>query len=54
MVSRACESNPTGALMFRVSKKLKKCKKLLRNWSKAQFGSVLVWIKVTKTDLWKA
>ena len=40
--------------MFRVMKKLKKCKMLLKKWSKAQFGSVLVRIKETKVALWKA
>ena len=40
--------------MFRVMKKLKKCKKLLKKWSKAQFGSVLVRIRETKVALWKA
>ena len=53
-VSRAWESNPTGAPMFRVAKKLKKCKRLLKKWSKDQFGSVLSWIKDTKSALWKA
>ena len=36
-VSRAWESNPSGAPMYRVSKKLKKCKKLLKKWSKSQW-----------------
>ena len=53
-VSRAWESNSSGAPMFRVMKKLKKCKMLLKKWSKAQFGSVLVQIRETKMALWKA
>ena len=40
--------------MFRVTKKLKKCKKLLKKWSKAQFRSVLVRIRETKVALRKA
>ena len=40
--------------MFRVAKKLKKCKRLLKKWSKDQFGSMLSRIKDTKSALWKA
>ena len=40
--------------MHRAIKKLKKYKKLLKKWSKAQFGSVLSQIRETKMALWRA
>lgn len=40
--------------MFAVSKKLKKCKKLLTAWNRDHFGNVLNKIKQTKELLWKA
>ena len=40
--------------MHRAIKKLKKYKKLLKKWSKAQFGSVLSQIRETKMALWMA
>ena len=40
--------------MFVVSKKLKKCKKLLTAWNHDHFENVLNKIKRTKELLWKA
>ena len=40
MVVRAWESNPDGLPMYKTTKKLKKCKKMLKKWSTAHFGSV--------------
>ena len=40
--------------MFKVSKKLRKCKKMLKSWSKDHFGSVKRQIAKTKELLWKA
>ena len=40
--------------MFKVSRKLKKCKKMLKFWSKDHFGSVKKQIATKKELLWKA
>jgi len=53
-VIRAWESNPDGLPMYRTTKKLKKCKKMLKKWSKAHFGYVTRKIKKIKELLWKA
>jgi len=38
--------------MFKVTKKLKKCKKMLKSWSREHFGSVK--FQIAKELLWKA
>ena len=40
--------------MYRVVKKIKKCKQMLHSWSKNHFGSVKNQIKKKKELLWKA
>ena len=54
IVVRAWESNPDGLPMYRTTKKLKKCKKMLKKWSTAHFGNVTRQIKKVKELLWKA
>ena len=39
-VLRAWQADQQGTPMFKVTKKLKKCKKMLKSWSKEHFGSV--------------
>ena len=39
--------------MFKVTRKLKKCKKMLKSWSKEHFGSVKSQIAKKKELLWK-
>ena len=53
-VLRAWEIQQEGNPMFKVSKKLKKCKKMLKSWSKDHFGSVKRQLAKTKELLWKA
>ena len=53
-VLRAWEIQQEGTPMFKVSKKLKKCKKMLKSWSKDHFGNVKRQIAKTKESLWKA
>ena len=48
------ECNHDGTPMFMVSKKLKKCKKLLKTWNHDHFEYVLNKIKRMKELLWKA
>lgn len=40
--------------MFKVAKKLKKCKKMLKSWSKDHFRNVKKQIAEKKDSLWKA
>ena len=40
--------------MYRTTKKLKKCNKMLKKWSKAHFSDVTRPIKKIKKLLWKA
>ena len=51
---RAWQANQQGTPMFKVTKKLKKCKKMLKSWSKEHFGSVKSQIAKKKKLLWKA
>lgn len=53
-VSKAWECSPEGTPMYVTTKKLKKCKKMLKVWSKDHFGNVVQRIKRTKELLWKA
>ena len=53
-VLRAWKIQQDGTSMFKVSKKLKKCKKILKSWSKDHFGSVQRQIAKAKELLWKA
>lgn len=53
-VLRAWESWPRGHPMFKVTFKLKKCKKMLSAWSKDHFGNVKKQIAQKKELLWKA
>ena len=40
IVLRAWQGDHQGTPMFKVMRKLKKCKKMLKSWSKEHFGSV--------------
>lgn len=53
-ILRAWETQHEGTLMFKVSKKLKKCKKMLKSLSKDQFNNVKRQIAMKKELLWKA
>ncbi|KAK7823248.1 hypothetical protein CFP56_035709, partial [Quercus suber] len=50
----AWESNQDGLPMYRTTKKLKKCKKMLKKWSTYHFGNVTRQIKKVKELFWKA
>ena len=54
IISRAWEVDQEGTPMHVVSKKLKKCKKMLTAWNHDHFGSVLKKIKTLKERLWRA
>ena len=54
IISRAWEVDQEGTPMHVVSKKLKKCKKMLMAWNRDHFGSVLKKIKTLKERLWRA
>lgn len=41
VVSRAWDCNPNGSLMVVATKKLERCKKMLKAWSKDHFGNVV-------------
>ena len=43
-----------GTFMFQATEKLRKCKKMLKKWSRAHFGNVKQQIKKTKEKLWQA
>ena len=51
---RAWQADQQGTPMFKVTKKLKKCKKMLKSWSKEHFGSFKSQIAKKKELLWKA
>ena len=53
VVSKAWECSPEGTSMYVTTKKLKKCKKMLKAWSKDHFGNVVQRNKRTKGLLWK-
>ena len=53
-VLRAWEISQEGTPMFKVSKKLRKCKKMLKSWSKDHFSNVKEQIAIKKKLLWKA
>ena len=53
-VLRAWQVENHGTPMFKVVQKLKKCKKMLKSWSKEHFGNVKNQIKKKKEELWKA
>lgn len=53
-VKRVWEIQLSGNPMFRVVTKIKRCKKLLKSWSKDHFGSVKNQIRLKKELLWKA
>ncbi|KAL0008304.1 hypothetical protein SO802_009806 [Lithocarpus litseifolius] len=54
IVTKAWDCNVEGTLMFKATKKLKKCKKMLRAWNRDHFGSVQKNIKKLKEHQWKA
>nr|POE70307.1 hypothetical protein CFP56_49651 [Quercus suber] len=51
---RAADCNAVGTPMYVATKKLKKCKKMLKAWDRDHFGSVKDNIKKLKDQLWKA
>ena len=53
-VARAWTHQVEGTPMFQATEKLKKCKKMLKKWSRNHFGSVKQQIKKTKEKLWQA
>ena len=54
IVTRAWECSAEGTPMFIAAKKLKKCKKMLKAWSRDHFGNVQRSIKKLKDQLWRA
>ena len=53
LVRQAWETRPNGHHMYRVVTKIKKCKKMLKSWSKNHFGNLKNQIKSKKELLWK-
>ena len=53
-VKKAWEIQPNGNHMYRVVTKIRKCKKLLKSWSKEHFGSIKNKLRSKKDLLWKA
>ena len=53
-VKRAWEIQPNGNHMYQVVTKIKKCKKLLKSWSKEHLGSIKNQLRSKKDFLWKA
>nr|POE57932.1 hypothetical protein CFP56_60480 [Quercus suber] len=53
-VLRAWQVEHHGTPMFKVTKKLKKYKKMLKSWSREHFGSVKIQIAKKKELPWKA
>ena len=53
-VLQAWQVEALGTPMFKVTQKLKKCKKLLKTWSRDHFGNVKRQIAKKKEALWKA
>ena len=54
IVTKAWDCNVVGTPMYVATKKLKKCKKRLKEWDRDHFGSVKNNIKKLKEQLWKA
>ena len=54
IVKQAWETRPNGHHMYRVVTKIKKCKKMLKSWSKNHFGNLKNQIISKKELLWKA
>lgn len=52
LIAWACSLE--GTPMAVATKKINKCKKMLKAWNRNRFGSVLQKIKKTKELLWKA
>ena len=53
-VRQAWDFRPNGHLMFGVVTKIKKCKKMLKSWSKNYFGNVKNQIRTKIELLWRA
>ncbi|XP_075645403.1 uncharacterized protein LOC142616429 [Castanea sativa] len=53
-VTRAWVYRPEGTPMFQATEKLRKCKKMLKKWSREHFGNVKQQIEKTKKKLWQA
>ena len=53
-VAKAWTYQTEGTPMFQATKKLRKCKKMLKKWSMDHFGNVKQQIKKTKEKLWQA
>ena len=54
ILKQAWETRPNGHHMYRVVTKIKKCKKMLKSWSKNHFGNVKNQIRSKKEVLWRA
>ena len=54
VITRAWDCTPEGTPIFAATKKLKRCKKRLKAWSRDHFGNVQQNIKKTKDRLWRA
>ena len=54
VISTAWACNAEGSPMVMVTKKVAKCKKMLKAWNRDRFGNVLQKIKRTKELLWRA
>ena len=54
IVRRAWDNGVDGHKMYKVVTNIKKCKKMLKSWSKDHFGNVKNQIKVKKDLLWRA
>ena len=54
VITRAWDCTLEGTSMFAATKKLKRCKKQLKAWSRDHFGNVQQNIKKTKDRLWRA
>ena len=54
VISTAWACNAEGSPMVVATKKVAKCKKMLKAWNRDRFGNVLQKIKKTKELLWRA
>ena len=54
IVTRAWDYVVKGTPMFTTTKKLKRCKRMLKAWDRDHFGNVKRSIKKLKEQLWKA
>lgn len=54
IVTRAWDCAVKGTRMFTTTKKLKRCKRMLKAWDRDHFGNVKRSIKKLKEQLWKA